>query len=80
MTLISWRCRPFACVESTIRCECTIVSIWVARTIRLRIEYDESARTNSVRSSGICGSRVSTPTTTSTSGRASSACATRPPQ
>ena len=30
--------------------------------MRARIEYDESARTNSVRSSGTRGSRVSTPT------------------
>ena len=34
------------------RCVCTIVSTWVARTMRARIEYDESVRTNSVRSSG----------------------------
>ena len=80
ITLISCSVRPLARVESTMRCVCTIVSTWVARTMRARIEYDESVRTNSVRSSGMRGSRVSTPTTTSTSGRCSSSCATRPPQ
>jgi hypothetical protein len=80
MTLISCNVRLVARVESTTRWVCTMVSTWVARTIRARIECDESVRTNSVRSSGVRGSWVSTPTTTSTSGRCSSAWATRPPQ
>ena len=79
ITLISCRVRPVARVESTMRCECTTVSISVARTMRERIEYERVGRTNSVRSSGTRGSRVSSPTMTSTSGRCSSACATRPP-
>ena len=56
ITLISCSVRPVARVESTMRCVCTTVSISVARTMRARIEYDESARTNSVRSSGTRGS------------------------
>ena len=43
------------------RCVWTTVSISVARTMRARIEYDESARTNSVRSSGTRGSLESRP-------------------
>ena len=56
ITLISCSVRPLARVESTMRCVCRIVSTWVAATMRARIEYDESVRTNSVRSSGIRGS------------------------
>ena len=44
-----------ATAESMSRCVCTIVSTLVAVTIRWRIEYDESARTNSVFSSGSLG-------------------------
>ena len=39
----------------------TMVSTWVARTMRLRIEYFWSERTNSVRSSGTRGSLAPRP-------------------
>lgn len=80
ITLISCRVRPVWRVESTIRWVWRIVSMPAALTIRLRIEYDESVRTNSVRSIGRRGSVVSTPITTSTSSSASTCWARRLPQ
>src|SRR5215207_2652025 len=80
MTLSSCRRRLLVRVESTSRCVWSTVSTCVARTMRRRIAYDASAFTNSVRVSGRRGSRVSTPTTSSTSGRCSSASAMRLPQ
>src|SRR4051794_37196089 len=80
MTLTSWMRRLFVRVESTSRWVCSTVSTCVARTMRRRMVYDASACTNSVRASGRRGSRVSTPTTSSTSGSCSSRCAMRLPQ
>src|SRR4051812_25025275 len=48
--------------------------------MRRRSECWFVTRTNSVRSSSTFGSRLSTPITASTSSRASSVCARRPPQ
>src|SRR5664280_295256 len=80
MTLISWRTRLDTPIELVSRKVCTMVSTWVARTIRLRIEYFWSERTNSVRSSGTLGSLVPRPRIISTSGSNSRAWAMRPPQ
>ena len=80
MTFTSCSVRPVFPSDSVSRWVCRIVSTWVARTIRWRIEYEESARTNSVFSSGSRGSRVSTPTTSSTPGSPSRCCAMRLPQ
>ena len=57
-----------------------MVSTWVARTIRLRIEYFWSERTNSVRSRGTRGSLAPRPRIISMSASASRAWAMRPPQ
>jgi hypothetical protein len=73
MTLISWSTRLGTAIELVSRKVCTMVSTWVARTIRLRIEYFWSDRTNSVRSSGTRGSLVPRPRIISTSDSASRA-------
>ena len=80
MTLISWRARLDTLTELVSRKVCTMVSTWVARTIRLRIEYFWSERTNSVRSSGTRGSLAPRPRIISISASASRAWAMRPPQ
>ena len=73
MTLISCRARSRTRVESTTNDVWTTVSTWVARTIRLKMEYVWSARTNSARSKGTDGGRRPRPRTTSVSGSASNA-------
>src|ERR1700722_9718968 len=80
MTLISCRTRVERLTELVSRKVCTMVSTWVARTIRLRIEYFWSERTNSVRSSGPPGSFAPTPRITPTPGSASGAWPIPPPQ
>src|ERR1700722_10304071 len=80
MTLISCRTRVERLTELVSRKVCTMVSTWVARTIRLRIEYFWSERTNSVRSRGTRGSLAPNPRIISTSGSFSRAWAIRPPQ
>src|SRR5450631_1699981 len=80
MTLISWRARLGTLTELVSRKVWTMVSTWVARTIRLRMEYFWSDRTNSVRSSGTRGSLAPRPRIISTPGSFSRAWAMRPPQ
>src|ERR1035441_2736901 len=80
ITLISWRVRLGTLDELVSRKVWTMVSTWVARTIRLRMEYFWSERTNSVRSRGTLGSLAPSPRIISTSGSDSRAWAILPPQ
>ncbi len=80
MTLISCMAALDICVGSITRNVWTMVSTWVAFTIRARVGSLASTRTYSVRSSSTVGSVVSSPTMTSTPGSASSTWAASPPQ
>jgi hypothetical protein len=80
MTLFSCARRGEEMPASTMSRVSRTVSISAARTIRRSSPCWWPTRTNSVRSSSTVGSLTSTPTIVSTSGRASSAWASRPPQ
>ena len=80
ITLFSCASREGAAAESTISRVSITVSIAAASTIRLSSACWVPTRTYSVRVSSQVGSAGLTPTITSTSGSASSAWASRPPQ
>ena len=80
MTLFSWALDEEVVVESTTRRVSTTVSISAASTTRRSRACCAPTFTYSVRSSSTVGSSLSTPMIASTSGKASSAWASRPPQ
>ena len=80
ITLISCASRGETVSGSTTSRESITVSISAACTIRRRSACCVPTRTNSVRSSSTVGSYGDTPMIASTSGSASSVCASRPPQ
>ena len=80
MTLFSCAREDGITAESTTSRVSTIVSISAASTTRRSSACCAPTFTYSVRSSSTCGSWLSTPITASTSGNASSACASLPPQ
>ncbi len=80
ITLFSWAFEDEVVLESTTSRVSTTVSISAASTTRRSRACCAPTFTYSVRSSSTEGSSLSTPMTASTSGNASSACASRPPQ
>ena len=80
ITLFSWALDDEVIAESTTRRVSTTVSISAASTTRRSSACWAPTFTYSVRSSSTVGSSLSTPITASTSGNASSAWASRPPQ
>jgi hypothetical protein len=80
MMLLSWALAEVVVVESTTRRVSTTVSISAASTTRRSSACWAPTLTYSVRSSSTWGSLLSTPMTASTSSKASSAWARRPPQ
>ena len=80
ITLFSWAFEDEVIAESTTRRVSTTVSTSAASTTRRSSACWAPTFTYSVRSSSTVGSSLSTPITASTSGNASSAWASRPPQ
>ena len=80
ITLFSWAFEDEVVFESTTSRVSTTVSISAASTTRRRSACCAPTFTYSVRSSSTCGSSLSTAITASTSGKASSARASRQPQ
>ncbi len=80
ITLFSWALAEEVVVESTTSRVSTTVSISAASTTRRSRACCAPTLTYSVRSSSTVGSSLSTPITASTSSKASSARASRPPQ